>query len=110
MTQEPVHRTQLDRLENKLDSFIDLVARMEERQAAQAAKLSSHDDHIYEHGKRLREVELTHAVSAASSRQTESKITGRWAAIGATSLVILGGIGAFVGNLIARMITSGGGG
>jgi len=96
--------SQLDRIDGKLDQILDRLTRMEERANAHAGKLEAHDARLDEHATRIRDIEISHAVSAATGQQTGQQLKGRWAAIGATSLVILGAIGAFLGNGILKLL------
>jgi len=94
--------SQLDRIDAKLDQVLDRLTRMEERQDSHGGKIQAHDARLDEHAARLRDVEIAHAVSAATGKQGHQQLKGRWAAIGATALVILSSIGAFVGNTIIK--------
>ena len=96
--------TQLDRIDSKLDQVLDRLTRMEERQDSHGGQIHAHDARLDEHAARLRDVEIAHAVSAATGQQGHRQLKGRWAAIGATALVILGGIGAFIGNAVVRIL------
>ena len=108
MTQiDPKGGSQLDRIDAKLDQILDRLTRMEERANAHAGKLEAHDARLDEHATRIRDVEISHAVSAATGQQTGQQLKGRWAAIGATSLVILGSVGAFIGNALVRLFHTG---
>jgi len=105
MTQiDPKGGSQLDRIDNKLDQILDRLTRMEERANAHAGKLEAHDARLDEHATRIRDVEISHAVSAATGQQTGQQLKGRWAAIGATALVVLGAVGAFVGNGLIKLL------
>jgi hypothetical protein len=95
--------SQLDRIDGKLDQVLDRLTRMEERADSHGGKLQAHDARLDEHAARLRDVEIAHAVTAATGHQGQKQLNGRWAAIGAASLVILGSIGAFVGNAIIKL-------
>lgn len=94
--------SQLDRIDGKLDQVLDRLTRMEERADSHGGKLQAHDARLNEHAARLRDVEIAHAVTAATGQQGQKQLNGRWAAIGATALVILGSVGAFLGNIAAR--------
>jgi len=94
--------SQLDRIDAKLDQVLDRLTRMEERQDSHGGKIQAHDARLDEHAARLRDVEIAHAVSAATGQQGHAQLKGRWAAIGATALVVLSSIGAFVGNTIIK--------
>ncbi len=104
MTQIPAQDSQLDKIEHKVDLVLDRLTRMEERQNSHAGKLDAHESRLDEHGQRIREVELAHAVTAATGSQNTTALRGRWAALGATSLVILGAIGAFIGNGLLKLL------
>ncbi|WP_299314231.1 hypothetical protein [uncultured Halomonas sp.] len=95
--------SQLDRIDSKLDQVLDRLTRMEERQDSHGGKIQAHDARLDEHASRLRDVEIAHAVSAATGQQGHQQLKGRWAAIGATALVILGSVGAFIGNTIIKL-------
>lgn len=95
--------SQLDRIDGKLDQILDRLTRMEERQNSHAGKLEAHDARLDEHASRIRDVEISHAVSKATGSQTGKALQGRWAAVGATALVILGSAGAFIGNALIRL-------
>ncbi len=97
MTEIPTTGSQLDRLEGKVDQVLDRLTRMEERQNSHGAKLDSHDVQLTDHGQRLREVELRHAVAEANT----GTLNGRWAALGAVALIILSAVGGFLSRLIA---------
>lgn len=104
---EEVKRTgsdsQLDRLETKVDQILDRLTRMEVRQDSQGARIESHDTSLEEHSQRLREIELRHAVNVATSGQVDNQLNGRWSAIGAAALVILGAIGSAVVSSVAKL-------
>jgi|SRR5690554_4667443 len=95
--------SQLDRIDAKLDQVLDRLTRMEERQDSHGGKIQAHDARLDEHASRLRDVEIAHAVSAATGKQGHQELKWRWAAVGSAALVILGSIGAFVGNAIIRI-------
>lgn len=107
MTEISPRGTQLDRIDGKLDQVLDRLSRMEERADSHGGKLEAHDARLDEHAGRIRDMEISQAVSAATGQQTGQQLRGRWAAIGATSLVILGSIGAFVGNGILKLLNIG---
>lgn len=94
---------QLDRIDGKLDQILDRLTRMEERQDSHAGKLHAIEVRIDEHAGRIRDVEISHAVSTATGQQTGQQLKGRWAAIGAAALVILGSVGALIGNVLIKM-------
>ncbi|MGE4534669.1 hypothetical protein [Halomonas sp.] len=96
--------SQLDRIDGKLDQVLDRLTRMEERQDSQGGKIQAHESRLDEHAARLRDVEIAHAVSAATGQQGHQQLKGRWAAIGATALVVLGAVGAFVGNGLIKLL------
>jgi len=104
----PSGGSQLDRIDGKLDQVLDRLTRMEERQDSHGGKIHAHDTRLDEHAARLRDVEIAHAVSAATGKQTGQQLQGRWAAIGSTALVILGAIGAFIGNALIKVFGHGG--
>lgn len=104
----PKGGSQLDRIDGKLDQVLDRLTRMEERQDHQGGKIHAHDVRLDEHAARLRDVEIAYAVSAATGQQGHQQLKGRWAAIGATALVILGSIGAFIGNALIKVFGQGG--
>ncbi len=108
MTMTQIPSSQLDRIEQGVNELNARMARLEERQNSQGAKIESHSGQLAEHSHRIREVELAHAVNAATGTQSTSALRGRWAALGATSLVILGAIGAFIGNAVVRILHIGG--
>jgi hypothetical protein len=101
MTQIPTRDAQFDRLEIKLDQVLDRLTRMEERQHAQGAKITAHEMQLQDQSQRLRHVELSHAVSAATGHQANKKLTGRWAAFAAVGLILLSTVGAYVARFIA---------
>lgn len=98
MTQVPSDNSQLDRLEGKVDQVLDRLTRMEERQNSHGAQLDSHAIQLADHSQRLREMELAHAVTEATTTQQGQRLLGRWAALGATALVVLSAIGAAAGK------------
>lgn len=104
MTEIPSRATQLDRIDGKLDQVLDRLTRMEERADSHGGKLHAHETRLDEHATRIREVELSHAVAAATGKTQTQALKGRWAALGATALVILGAIGAFIGNAAVKII------
>ncbi len=104
MTEVSPRGSQLDRIDGKLDQVLDRLTRMEERQDGQAGKIQAHDARLDEHASRIRDVEINHAVSAATGQQASKALQGRWAALGASALVILAAIGGFVGNAILKLI------
>ena len=104
MTEIPSRDSQLDRVEQKLDQVLDRLTRMEERQNSHAGKLDSHQARLDEHATRLRDVELHHAVVAATGQEKARVLNGRWAAVGAAALVLLGSIGAFIGNAVITIV------
>lgn len=107
-TQTPDKDSQLDRIDGKLDQVLDRLTRMEERAEMHGGKLHAHQTRLDEHATRLRDVEIANAVGEATSIQSGEQMKGRWAALGAVALVILGGIGAFVGNALVRFFDIGG--
>ena len=104
MTEVPKHGSQLDRIEGLLAQVLDRLTRMEERQNAQSAQIDNHAIQLSEYSHRIRELELQLAVSAATGKQQASALNGRWAAVGAIALVILGSIGAFIGNSLIHFV------
>lgn len=110
MTTEPIHNhpSQLDRMDGKLDQVLDRLTRMEEQTIAHNGWLHAHTLKLDDHASRIRSVEIDQAVAAATNRKDGKVLQGRWAAVGTISIVILGAIGAFVGNLIIRLIGPGG--
>lgn len=107
MSQIPSPDGQLDRLEGKVDQVLDRLTRMEERQNSHGAKIDAHDQQLQDHSSRIRDVEMKHAVAVATTTQRGQRLLGRWAAIGAVALVILGSLGTFVGNAIIEMLRGG---
>lgn len=95
--------SQLDRIEAGVNELNQRMARLEERQNSQGVKMEALEMRTDDHAVRIREVELAHAVSAATGQQTGQQLKGRWAAIGATALVILGSVGAFIGNAVVKL-------
>ena len=104
MTEITPRGSQLDRIDGKLDQVLDRLTRMEERQDGHAGQIQAHQVRLDEHASRIRDVEISHAVSTATGQQAGQQLKGRWAALGATALVILGGIGAFIGNAVVRIL------
>lgn len=107
MTEISPRGTQLDRIDGKLDQVLDRLSRMEERQEWHAGKIQGHDARLDELASRIRDMEISQAVSAATGQQTGQQLKGRWAAIGATALVVLGSVGAFIGNAIIKLFHAG---
>lgn len=104
MTQiDPKGGSQLDRIDHKLDQILDRLTRMEERQNTHAGKLEAHSEQLTEHGARIRNVELAHAVAVATTEQQGNRLMGRWAALGAGALIVLGAIGTFLGNAAIKL-------
>lgn len=108
MTEVTPRGSQLDKIEGKVDQVLDRLTRMEERQNSHAGELNAHGARLDEHAQRIRDVELAHAVSTATGTTQTKALQGRWAAVGATSLVILGAIGAFLGNGLLKLLHIGG--
>ncbi|CAM3307858.1 hypothetical protein [Halomonas lysinitropha] len=104
MSEVPKQGSQLDRIEGLLAQVLDRLTRMEERQNAQSAQIDSHAIQLSEYSQRIRELEVQLAVAAASGKAQTRALNGRWAAVGAASLVILGAIGAFVGNAVIKLL------
>lgn len=104
MTEITPRGSQLDRIDGKLDQVLDRLTRMEERADSHSGTLHAHAVRIDELSGRMRDVEIAHAVSSATGHQAGQQLKGRWAALGATALVILGGIGAFIGNAVVRIL------
>ncbi len=104
MTEISPRGSQLDRIDDKLDQILDRLTRMEARQDNHGSKIEAHDARLDEHATRLRDVEIAHAVSTATGQQTGKALQGRWAAVGATALVVLAAIGGFIGNAILKLI------
>jgi chromosome segregation ATPase len=100
MTEIPRRDTQLDRMEGKLDQLLERMTRMEERQNSHGATLESHGSRLEEHSRRIHALELNHAVSVVGNDQSIAQLNGRWAVIGAVSLVVL----STLGSLITRVI------
>lgn len=97
-------RTQLDRIETGINEIKLELARLEERLNHQGVKIETHDMALTDQGKRLRELELNHAVTVATSSEQGKRLIGRWAAIGAVALVLLSSIGAATGKFITDML------
>ncbi|MHB0775416.1 hypothetical protein [Halomonas sp. WWR20] len=95
---------QQDRIEGKVDQILDRLTRMEERQNSHAGKLEAHDTQLAEHGKRIRDVELQHAVNVATTKQEGKRLLGRWGALFSVFLVVLGAIGTLVANAIIGLM------
>ncbi|MCL7938815.1 hypothetical protein M8009_00670 [Halomonas sp. ATCH28] len=104
MAEVPKQGSQLDRIEGLLAQVLDRLTRMEERQNAQSAQIDSHAMQLTEYSQRIRELEVQLAVAAASGKEQSRALNGRWTAVGAASLVVLGSIGAFVGNAVIQLI------
>ncbi|MFG6139495.1 hypothetical protein [Halomonas sp. B23F22_10] len=104
MQQIPQPDSQLDRIEAGVNQLNQRMARLEERQAGQGAKLESHESQIGEHAGRIHSLELQHAVAKATAGQQGKQLMGRWSAVGATGLVVLGAIAAAIGKAITNMI------
>lgn len=104
MTEVPKHGSQLDRIEALLAQVLDRLTRMEERQNAQSAQIDSHAIQLSEYSRRIRELETQLAVAAATGQQQTNALNGRWAAGAAIALVVLGSIGAFIGNGLIQFI------
>lgn len=75
---------------------------MDERIANLYSAVESQGQRLDNHAARLKEIEIDQAVSATKGAQ----LNGRWATIGAVSLVLLGSIGSFFGNLVVRVVTA----
>ncbi|MCP1342665.1 MULTISPECIES: hypothetical protein [unclassified Halomonas] len=96
--------TQLDRIEGLLSQVLDRLSRMEERQNAQSAQLESQRAQLTEHSQRLRDIELQHAVSVATTKQEGKRLLGRWGAMFSIFLVILGAIGSLISKAVLELI------
>ena len=106
MEEIPPNGSQLDRIESSITQVLDRLTRMEERQNSHAGQIESQQVQLSDLANRVREAEISHAVSAATGSQTGQQLQGRWAAIGGAAFVLLGSIGAFVGNFLVKMIHS----
>ncbi|MGM0825681.1 MAG: hypothetical protein ACQEUY_13290 [Pseudomonadota bacterium] len=104
MREVPNRDTQLDRIESSIAQVLDRLTRMEERQNNHAGQIESQASQIAEIAIRLREVEVNHAVSSRLADQSSEHLSGRWAAVGAAALVLLGSIGAAFGTLFINII------
>lgn len=102
MTEVPSRDTQLDRIESSITQVLDRLTRMEERQNNHAGQIESQQTQLSELSKRLREIELSHAVAATVSSHQGKTMMGRWAAFGAAMLVLLGAAGSFIGNVLIQ--------
>lgn len=94
---------QLCRIEKKLDALNDRLTRLEERQSAVIARLDQKRAKIEDHEARLRGMEVSDAMSRMGIKNVDSKTSGRWAALGASLLVILGAVGAIAANIIGGL-------
>ncbi len=101
MDQVPSSRSQLDRIESGVKELNERMARIEERQHSQGAKIEAHESHLSDHSQRLRDVELRHAVAEATGSHKHRQLSGRWAALGSVALILLGALGGFLSRLIA---------
>lgn len=99
MAEVPSSQTQLDRIESGVRELNERMARLEERQHSQGAKLEAHETHITDHSQRLRAVELSHAVAEATGSQQHRRLLGRWAALGAVVLTFA----SIAGGWLARV-------
>ena len=107
MQEIPKDESRLERIEQKADQILDRLTRMEERQNSHAGQLESHTQQIADHSQRIRKIELAHAVASATTQQQGKQLMGRWAAVGAVALVVLGAIGTFIGNAIVEIMSGG---
>lgn len=101
MDQVPSNRSQLDRIESGVKELNERMARIEERQHSQGAKLEAHESHLTDHSQRLREVELRNAVAEATGSHQYRQLSGRWGAVWAVALVAMAAVGGFLSRLIA---------
>lgn len=106
MTEITPRGSQLDRIDDKLDQVLDRLTRMEARQDNHGGKIEAHDALLREHSTKIHELSVAHAVTAATGKQGQQQLNGRWAAVGATALVVLGSIGAFIGNVLITVFKS----
>lgn len=103
MTEVSVKGSQLDRIEEGVNELNARMARLEERQYSQGVKMESLEVRTDDHAVRIREIEVAHAVNKATMTQGHQQLKGRWASIGAAALVILGSVGAFIGNAVIKL-------
>ncbi|PKG50178.1 hypothetical protein [Halomonas sp. MES3-P3E] len=103
MSEIPNRDTQLDRIESSISQVLDRLTRMEERQNNHAGQIEGQAAQIAEISVRLREVELSHAVSSKLADQSNERLSGRWTAVGAAALVLLGSLGAAVGTIVSNI-------
>ena len=100
MTEVSGQGSQLDRIEAGVNELNQRMARLEERQYSQGVKLETLEVRIDDHAVRLREAEVAHAVSKATMTQSQQRLLGRWAAVGAMGLVALSAVGSAVGKAL----------
>ncbi|MBW5801175.1 hypothetical protein [Halomonas elongata] len=104
MSQVPSNQTQLDRIEAGVAELNKQVAQMQERQNSQGAKIEAHESHLSDHSQRLRDVELRHAVAEATGSHKHRQLSGRWAALGAIGMLLLGAALTGLSKLGAALI------
>lgn len=104
MDQVPSSRSQLDRIESGVKELNERMARIEERQHSQGAKIEAHESHLSDHSQRLREVELRNAVAEATGSHQHRQLSGRWATLGAIGMLLLGGLLTVLSKLGAALI------
>ncbi|PKG50183.1 hypothetical protein [Halomonas sp. MES3-P3E] len=103
MSEIPNRDTQLDRIESSISQVLDRLTRMEERQNNHAGQIEGQASQITDISARLRDVELGHAVASRLADQNNQQLSGRWAAVGAAALVLLGSLGAAVGTIVSNI-------
>lgn len=104
MTEVSPNASQLDRIEAGLrDLRTDIaqlgerLARIEERHTGLSSRLDMHGATLERHAERLGEIEK----SIVRTDQSTGRLNGRWAALGAVTLVLLSAVGGFLSRLIA---------
>lgn len=114
MTEVREHGSQLDRIETSLGDLrqlnaqiLDRLTRMEERQNTHATEMGKLEARVDDHSDRLRELELLVAVADKTGKQQHRALMGRWSALAAVGMLILGAAASTVGKVLADLLQSG---
>lgn len=105
LMEEPVHNpnSQFDRIEAKLDSFLDRLTRVEERQTSQLHRLESQAGDISGHEYRIKEMEILLAVHRATGTEISDSLRKRWAMLGAVCITLLGAFGSLIASTLSSL-------
>lgn len=115
MAEVPKHGSQLDRIETSLSDLrqlnaqiLDRLTRMEERQNTHATEMGKLEARVDDHSDRIRELELQVAVANKTGKQQHRALMGRWSAMAAVGMLLLGAVASTVGKVLADLLATGG--